>query len=280
MSIDSINPADFDYVSTKIREFFKKKGLIEVHTQHRLSILAACEDPTTVSTFDYCGQVWPLPQTGQMQLEYEILQNPKVAGYFCCTTSYRQEVNPVVGRHNLIFPMFEFEFPGSMDDLQEFEKELLMHFGYQSPFPEGNYEDLCRKYGVDELTHEHEKQLCAEYGPVFFLKNFPERTSPFFNMERNNKTGLAKKIDVIMSGMETIGSAERSCNVEEMRKRFYTISDGQYAKMLFAKFGKARVEKELDDFFNYDFVQRVGAGIGVTRLISSLRAVGALPTSD
>lgn len=78
MSIDLINPKDFDFISTKMREFFKKKGLIEVAAQHRLSILAACEDPTTVSSFDYCGQVWPLPQTSQMWLEYELMTKPDV----------------------------------------------------------------------------------------------------------------------------------------------------------------------------------------------------------
>lgn len=274
MSFDSIDPVEFNFVSTKIREFFKKQGLIEVSTQHRLSILAACEDPTTVATFDYCGQVWPLPQTGQMQLEHEILKNPNVPGYFCCTTSYRQELNPVVGRHNLIFPMFEFEFAGDMDILMQFEKALLMHFGYKGPFPEGDYEDICKKYGVSELTHEHERLLCEEYGPVFFLKNFPERTSPFFNMARAN--GTAKKIDVIIDGMETIGSAERSCDVAEMQELFYSISDGQYAKMLFAKFGKERVEAELTSFLQSKFVRRVGAGIGVTRLISGLRRAGLI----
>ncbi len=42
---------------------------IENMTQSRLSILAACEDPTTISTYNYAGEVWPLPQTGQMWLE-------------------------------------------------------------------------------------------------------------------------------------------------------------------------------------------------------------------
>ena len=58
------------------------RGFQEVHTQNRLSILAACEDPTTVATYEYAGEVWPLPQTGQMWLEYELLNNPKVPGFF------------------------------------------------------------------------------------------------------------------------------------------------------------------------------------------------------
>lgn len=50
---------------------------------------AACEDPTTISSFDYGTNTWPLPQTGQMWLEYDLLTNPEEKGFFCVTTSYR-----------------------------------------------------------------------------------------------------------------------------------------------------------------------------------------------
>ena len=82
-----INPCEFHKVVKKLREFFEAKGWVEVHTQSRLSILAACEDPSTISTYNYGGQVWTLPQTGQMWLEYELLKNPEVPGYFCVSKS-------------------------------------------------------------------------------------------------------------------------------------------------------------------------------------------------
>ena len=71
-----INSKEFDAVVSKLRLFFKSKGFIEAHPQNRLSILAACEDPNTISTYQYAGEVWPLPQTGQMWLEHYLLQNP------------------------------------------------------------------------------------------------------------------------------------------------------------------------------------------------------------
>ena len=77
-----INPCEFHAVVRKLREFFESKGFLEVHTQNRLSILAACEDPNTISTYAYAGQVWPLPQTGQMWLEYELLRDPFASGFF------------------------------------------------------------------------------------------------------------------------------------------------------------------------------------------------------
>ena len=64
MNTQLIDPYEYTSVVKSLREFFDSKSFQEVHTQNRLSILAACEDPTTVATYDYQGQVWPLPQTG------------------------------------------------------------------------------------------------------------------------------------------------------------------------------------------------------------------------
>ena len=283
MSIDLINPHEFHAVSCALRDFFQSRNLVEVPVQHRLSILAACEDPTTISTFEYTGSVYPLPQTGQMWLEYELLNKYDInGGYFCYSTSYRQEINPKPGRHNLIFPMIEFELPGNIDTLERFETGLLASLGYSpcyagiTGFPGDDYKNVADKYGVTELGHDHEELLYRHHGPVFFLKNFPFTTSPFWNMKADFANKTAKKIDVIMSGCETIGSAERSCNKEEMRDMFYSISDGMYAKTLFSKFGKDRVEKELDAFLELEFKERCGGGIGVTRIIRSMKMEGLL----
>ena len=89
-------------------------------------------------------------------------------------------------------------------------------------------------------------------------------------MSRNQDGKTSKKIDVILGGMETIGSAERSTDVEQMRDTFHTITDGAYAKLLFDKFGKERVEAELEEFLAHDFFPRVGGGIGMTRMIAAL----------
>ena len=114
-----IDPKKYSETVDLLRSFFLSKNFLEVHTQNRLSILAACEDPETVATYEYNGQVWPLPQTGQMWLEYELLSNPSVEGFFCVSTSYRAEPNPVEGRHETIFPMFEFEMKGGVEELAE-----------------------------------------------------------------------------------------------------------------------------------------------------------------
>lgn len=259
-------------VTNTLRSFFLRKDFTEVHTQDRLSILAACEDPTTVATFEYAGERWPLPQTGQMWLEYELLTRPRVPGVFCVSTSFRQEKNPVPGRHRILFPMCEFESRGTIDDLRALEVELLEHLGYgtRASFPHLTYDEAARGFGTKELTSEHEEELCKTIGRAVFLEYFPEHTSPFWNMRRTDD-GHAKKIDVLLDGMETIGSAERSSDADEMRRAFYTISDGAYATRLFDLFGQRRVERELEEFLVLPFVPRYGGGIGMTRLIRSLK---------
>ena len=273
-----IEPEKFSDCVGRLRSFFLGKGFLEVHTQNRLSILAACEDPTTVATYNYNGQVWPLPQTGQMWLEYELLTRRSNKGLFCLSTSYRQEPNPVEGRHETIFPMFEFEAPGTFDDLLEMEVELLQYLGFNSPMVK-EYDSWCEYYNTDELNNDHEEKMGEEFGASMII-NFPNKTSPFWNMSQNEKGTHAKKSDVILGGMETIGSAERSTSPHQMRAMFEEISEGGYANLLYELFGKKRVDDELDEFLRHEFVPRFGGGIGVTRMISALEKLETEKTKE
>jgi len=221
-----------------------------------------------------------------MWLEYDLLQNPSIEGVFTVSTSYRQEPNPIPGRHQSIFPMFEFEGRGDITDLRRMEEELLEHlgFGKQYPFKHLEYEDACDVCEAVDIESEQEDELCVAYGNIVFIDRFPERTSPFWNMYRDgipNKNGVveeyARKIDVIIHGQETIGSAEREIDPNLMRKRFETISGGDYAKKLRDLFGKDRVNDELDRFLSLKFDKRYGGGIGIHRLIRGMRLEGILP---
>jgi aspartyl/asparaginyl-tRNA synthetase len=272
-----ISPQKFTDTVGLLRSFFLDKGFLEVHTQNRLSILAACEDPFNVATYQYAGNTWPLPQTGQMWLEHELLTKPDSKGFFCVSTSYRQEPNAIPGRHDIIFPMFEFEMPGSIDDLKAMEYELCEYLGFGN-ITEKTYRDWQEHYGVDwikEMDAEHELKMAADFGQTM-ITDFPEMTSPFWNMSRNDGGGTSKKIDVILGGMETIGSAERSCDVDMMRDTFHTITDGAYSELLFKLFGKERVVAELEKFLEFDFFQRVGGGIGITRMIPALEKINKI----
>ena len=272
-----ISPSKFTNTVGLLRSFFLDKGFLEVHTQNRLSILAACEDPFNVATYQYAGNTWPLPQTGQMWLEHELLSSPDSKGFFCVSTSYRQEPNAIPGRHDIIFPMFEFEMPGNVDDLKAMEYELCEYLGFGN-ITEKTYAEWQQHFGLGadvEMEAQQELDMEKEFGQTL-ITNFPELTSPFWNMARNDDGNTAKKMDVILGGMETIGSAERSCDVDMMRDTFHSITDGAYSELLFKLFGKERVQAELEKFLEFDFFQRVGGGIGVTRMIPALEKINKI----
>lgn len=285
-----MDPMKYDYVVGKLRDFFRGKlGFVEVPTQHRLSILAACENPFNVTQMIYHGQTWPLPQTGQMWLEYELLRNPSVPGYYCISTSYRDEPSPEADRHDLIFQMFEFEMLGNMDAMRLIEEDLLNYLGFGDvigEYPTIKYTEamglLSLQHG-EEIESKHELTLQRIFGDALFLTHFPEFTDPFWNMKRDED--IAKKIDVLIHGMETIGSSERSCDPKEMRNNFYYIKGGdsetekigRYAKALFQKFTRERVEEELEQFLNFDFMPRSGGGIGLNRLIRGMEISDLIP---
>jgi aspartyl/asparaginyl-tRNA synthetase len=164
--------------------------------------------------------------------------------------------------------MFEFEMPGNIDDLKAMELELVDYLGFEKPL-EKTYADWQHWYGVEgELEAEHETQMFKDFETTM-ITDFPEFTSPFWNMSRNTD-GTSKKIDVILGGMETIGSAERSTDIDQMRDTFHTITDGAYSNLLYELFSKDRVEAELEEFLKFDFFPRVGGGIGMTRMIAAL----------
>ena len=203
-----------------------------------------------------------------MWLEYELLKNPDLKGVYCISTSYRNEPNPIAGRHQKIFPMFEFESHGTIDDMISLEADLLKHLGFKKP-KDLHYKDACDWYATELIEVEHEEKMRVNFGDIVSLQYFPQHTHPFWNMKYAGE-GLYNKVDVIMYGQETIGSAERSCDAKEMREQFYSISDGQYAKLLFNHFGKDRVEKELEEYLELDMFPRFGAGIGMTRMARAI----------
>lgn len=269
------NTLNYHFIVQKLRHFFSiQKGFIEVPAQSRLSILAACEQPETITQFSLHNTLYPLPQTGQMWLEYELLKNPEWPGVYCITTSYRDEPYLIPGRHSRIFPMFEFESHGGFDELKKLEEELLEFLGFDMVIPI-SYSQACQKYETATIEAQHETVLCKEFGNVISLEKFPKHTNPFWNM-KPDENGLFNKIDILLHGMETIGSAERETDVSYMRDRFHTMVDGRYAELLFQKFGKDRVIKELDEFLALPMCARFGAGIGITRLERALQLSGLL----
>lgn len=279
--INRVCNREFASLSKKLHQFFWTRNFREAYYQNHLDVLTACENPGSIGQFKHFDEMFPLRQTNQMGLEYAILEDP-TADYYCFTTSYRMEQEPKPGRHNTIFPMVEFEIrDGTMDGLINFEKDLIRSLGYEGEFAEIDYKAALELYGVDEIDDKEEDDMTKTLAPVVFLKNFPENTDPFFNMQRDPiDSNISMKVDVLMlgrntlgevRGMETIGSAVRSTDVNQMKHYFNTSVNGEYAKTLYNRFGQDRVDKELNTYFNMTMFPRAGAGIGFTRMLNFCR---------
>lgn len=285
MSYATIKPKHFDYIMKKIRKYFDEEGLTECYLSDRVSILSSCEDYTNIKIFEWDGEIYPHRQTTQVDLEFlQLLEGEKSNGYFSVGTSHRVEVNPVKNRHSPHgqFILIDVESNWDQRGLINFQKGLLRAVGinpfHGDDFPEITYKDACEKYGVDEIGHDEERQLCVDFNsPAVFLTNFTYGSNPFWNMKKEGDHAL--KVDVIIGNpkvqpMETFGSAERSCNADEMRELFYAQSEGKYSKKLFDEFGRERVEKELDAYLALNFTQRAGMGIGLNRFVFACESLG------
>jgi hypothetical protein len=73
-----------------------------------------------------------------------------------------------------LFPLFEFEIKGGLDELIELEMELLefLGFGKRSTYGSGDYLDIAEKYNTKFIEHEQEQKIYKDFGSAFFLKNF------------------------------------------------------------------------------------------------------------
>merc|ERR1712048_296364 len=100
----------------------------------KVNILSVSQNISTISTFTYGGEVWPLPQTGQVWLEQALFMgNSSVPGYFCVSMSYTTDA---------ILPLFEFVMRGPMEDYVKLQKELLTELKIEEQCPVKSYADV------------------------------------------------------------------------------------------------------------------------------------------
>lgn len=207
----------------------------------------------------------------------ELLELPR--GYFAHNTSTRNEARAGDGRREFKFPLSEFEFENKsehtgFDELATFLSKLLTHLGFGVP-KLVYHEDECNKFGVEYIEDKEEQALCDKYGSAVLLGKFPLRSDPYWNM-RHAGNDIYDKIDVIIHGFESAGTAVRSCNTEEMKKQITKQDSGEYIKAMYKHFGKDRVDKEINEYLDYKFIPRCGGGLGMSRIIRGLKLEGII----
>lgn len=278
-----IDEDDYRIVMSKLRRFFgDKHHMDEGFYDGNPRLLSACEDWTNIITYKQGdGLLWALPQTRQMHMEWSIMQNTNKhrRGVYACGVSYRPEAeNPRLGRHHRQFPLFEWEMWGGIDVHDVLLDELLVDLGF--PIPNGNPGSTTRENGLKiwqtpgsyprvsfdnvvatyegepgDIGHAEEQRLEREVGTCV-IKDFTKHSDPFFNMGQDLETGHYWKRDVILNGMETIGSAAREIDPLRIYKNFFKSgstspeNQGMFHKTLYQLFGKERVNAELMDYLS------------------------------
>lgn len=267
-----INIPRYHQITGLIRDFFQQNGFIDISTPSDWSIIGACYDPKTVALIKSEDCIWPLPQTNQVWLQYELLnsrnlENSSAKGYFFEHTSYNrgkslQGKKPprflpgieTITKDIQMSPILEFETNGTMSDLMNLEMDLICHLGYDKPTKlsyEEALEIVNKNQETEILDNADEQTLCREQNSVILLYNHPERTNPFWNIKRDENTSHSCKVDVLMYGLKTIISAERSMNPKDIKHFFFTMKDGEYVKSLYNQFGIDRPIGELYQMLNY-----------------------------
>lgn len=266
---------DIEAASYIVSQFRKTLGGTELFLQHLPSILAACENPHSILKymFNTTNESWAMPQTNQMWLELYLLNKYVEDMCHTITYSFRDEVDTDKRDKdrtvNKSFVMFEWESKGNYQFLLDTIEKLVKSIGFNSII-HVNYEAVCLEFGVKIIDDFVEKQLNKYYNAdVVLLKYFPERTNPFWNMDFDENIHLYKKVDVIINGEECGGGAQRSTDVILQRARFFNIENGEYANKLFTEFGETRVLKELDYYLSLNFIDRIGMGWGLSRLVKA-----------
>lgn len=227
----------YDNGVTRIKSFFKIKGFVELHNHSPLSILNACENPEQLETFQYNNQLWPFQQSSKMILDNEFLKRP-VRGYFCLITN---------SEHKLVF---DFIMNAGIQDIIALERELLEFIGFTSNYPIIAYSDN------------------VPYYDIFFLEHFPNHMYPRWNIKQTDEQ-YVEQVNLIIQGVEVISAFELSTNKCEMRNKLYE----QYVPNLNELFGEERVQRELDQFFNHEFVTRSCGTIDITKLVEYMNII-------
>ncbi len=318
-----VTPREYHLVKNALNDYARcTLGLTEMPPVPTLELarLAACEDPDTIVGVklpknDVVGgdevEDFPLPQTGQMAMEYLLLRYPYHRGFYTNTVSWRSEMHPTPGRHRRQFNMFEMEWWTSLNGMIDTQSDMFKKLGLKPPssealanmpkaflprtvggFPEARYLDIAKHYDVKVLENEHEKALYDDFGsPVFFITHFPDYSNPYWNMKAStDEEGIMLKTDGILCGIESTGGAEREVD-PNMYKRFLTQSDGQYRVKLYEKAGgKEAIDSEVADYL--DVVKeynartdvlgnrpRSGFGSGLERIVRALK-VSKVITAD
>jgi hypothetical protein len=130
-----------------------------------------------------------------------------------------------------------------------------------------NYATISNKYDINSFNY---KKINETEGEVFFLKNFPKKSSKHWNVEYNKESDITKEIMVLINGLNVIDSIENSTNKKYMLDNFYNLYNGEYSNKLNELFDKTIIKEELNKYLSNDFMVRSSGEINIHNLIECM----------
>ena len=246
----------YHYVSNCIRFFLLEKGLFECCSQHKFPILSSRDESSK--------------NTHQFYLEYELLHNSNVTGYFCVTNINIEHANYI--------PVVEFVINGDINVLESFTHDLLIYLCYPniSNYIVKDYSYITTKLNmnINYLSNTIKQKIYNKFGATFLLKNYPSNTPAHWTIKQNNINDTYNKLVTILSGIESIVSYEISSNKYDMRNQFNNMP---YKTYFHDAFNSVEVNAELDQYLSQSFTPRSYGKIFTLSLIDSMVKEGLIP---
>jgi len=287
------------FVEMTMREFFIKKGFIEIHTPKISSI--ASEGGAEVFRFDYYGQKAFLTQSPQLYKQMAI-----ASGFdrvFEIGTQYRAEKS-FTPRHASESVAFDFEvaYVKSHHEIMDLEEEWLIYvlsrvkevygkeieevFGTKVVVPtkmprikladvfeifEKEYGVVIPKGGRYDLDTEGEK-LISKYaeeklGSEFvFITDYPSKARAFYS-KKIEGTKECMAFDLLYRGWEMNSGAVREHRYDVLSQQI--VEHGL----------KPEKMQEYLDFFKYGCPPHGGIGLGIDRFVAKLLGLKSIKES-
>lgn len=278
-----------------IRNFMESEDFVEVTTPTITSLTGACEDFSSLFSFDYFGNKAFLTQTAQLHLE-PLIHSQALRRVYSINHSYRAEPR-ADHRHLTEFVLVEPEIGfGNLQILLDFEERLVSHIVKTAL--ETRYEELeqlgadiamletikpsfrrityteaveqLNKMGIatewgDDLDRKREIAILEWTQFPTFITHYPLELK-FFNMRQNREDGrVVNAADLLLPGVgEVCGGAEREEDPIRLRER---LMNSTAMKHLLAAGGSAKDYEWYLQLREHDSIPYAGFGMGFERLV-------------
>ena len=287
------------YVEMMLREYFIKKGYIEIHTPKITSL--SSEGGADVFTLDYYGEKAYLTQSPQLYKQMAIASGfDKV---FEIGTQYRAEKS-FTARHasESVCVDFELAHVKSHHDVMDEEEAMFVYmlekvkekygaeiqevFGLEVKVPARIprikiaqvFEIFEKEYGIVvaeedrlDLTPDQEKLICkysAEKlgSEAVFITDYPAEARAFYS-KKIDGTFDCMAFDMLYRGWEMNSGAVREHRYEQLKQQIeeHGIDSEKMSDYL--------------DFFKYGCPPHGGIGLGIDRLIAKLLGLASIKES-